>query len=343
MIYRKPREDERELFDGLATHPLQGWGWGDFRAKTGVAVERLAGFEGSEMQKQIQITFHPIPKLPYTIGVVFKGDEPDATQLATLRELGRRNKAVFIKLEPNISSPPHSQEELQKLREFLLSHGCTLGRPQFTLHSFLLDLTKSEEELMAGMKSKTRYNVNLAQKHGVQVVEDNSDEAFDEYLHLLEVTTKRQQFYAHTKNYHTTMWKTMKEAGVAHLLKAIYQGKTLTTWILFAFNKTLYYPYGASSREFREVMASSLVMWEAIRFGKKLGCTRFDLWGALGPNPDTHDSWYGFHRFKEGFGGDLAEFVGSYDLVVNPTMYKVYRLVDRWRWRWLKLRAQLHI
>lgn len=341
MIYRKPRDDERDLYDTLAAHPLQSWAWGDFRMDTGITVERLAGFEGSEMQRQMLVTFHPIPKLPYTVGVVFKGTAPDAVQLATLKELGRRKKAIFIKLEPNVSTPPQTAEQLTDLREFLLAHGCLLGRPQFTLHSFLVDLTRSEEEMMAAMKQKTRYNVNLAQKHGVTVVEDNSEAGFAEYLRLMEVTTKRQQFYAHTKTYHTTMWNVMRKAGIAHLLKATYQGKTLTAWILFAFNGVLYYPYGASSREHREVMASSLVMWEAMKLGKRLGCRRFDLWGALGPNPNTHDSWYGFHRFKEGFGGSLAEFAGSYDLVVDPTLYKIYRVVDRWRWRWMKLKAKL--
>jgi lipid II:glycine glycyltransferase (peptidoglycan interpeptide bridge formation enzyme) len=137
------------------------------------------------------------------------------------------------------------------------------------------------------------------------------------------------------------MWQTMRAAGIARLLKATYQGEILTSWILFHYKDRLYYPYGASSRSHREVMASNLVMWQAMMLGKALGCASFDLWGALGPNPDPKDPWYGFHNFKMGYGGELAEFVGSYDLVINPILYRLYTIVDTWRWRYLKLRSKL--
>jgi len=80
-----------------------------------------------------------------------------------------------------------------------------------------------------------------------------------------------------------------------------------------------------------------------IKFGKAQGCSHFDMWGSLGPEPDKKSSWYGFHRFKEGYGGDLVEFLGTYDLVTNPSMYGMFRLVDNLRWKWLRLKAKLHI
>jgi lipid II:glycine glycyltransferase (peptidoglycan interpeptide bridge formation enzyme) len=70
------------------------------------------------------------------------------------------------------------------------------------------------------------------------------------------------------------------------------------------------------------------------------GFKKFDLWGALGPNPDPHDPWYGFHRFKEGYHPDLVEYVGSYDLVINPFLYQLYCLGDTIRWGLLKLKIQ---
>jgi lipid II:glycine glycyltransferase (peptidoglycan interpeptide bridge formation enzyme) len=146
------------------------------------------------------------------------------------------------------------------------------------------------------------------------------------------------------------MWETLKPKQMAngkwqmanlnaHLLTAKYQGKTLTTWILFTFHDTLYYPYGASSTESREVMASNLVMWEAIRFGKKLGLKKFDMWGAMGPNPDKKDPWYGFHNFKEKYGPEHIEFVGSYDLVISPILYQVYKIADKLRWLILRFKT----
>jgi len=192
------------------------------------------------------------------------------------------------------------------------------------------------------MNQKTRYNVRIAEKRGVKVVEDNSDKAFEEYVRLTKETTTRQNFYAHGEKYHRLMWETLKTQNsndlTAHLLKATYNGKVLVTWILFVLGDTLYYPYGASSSENREVMASNLMMWEAIKFGKSLGLKKFDMWGALGPNPDTKDAWYGFHRFKEGYGPKLTEFVGSYDFVINRKMYLVYKFLNKARWAILKFR-----
>ena len=69
-----------------------------------------------------------------------------------------------------------------------------------------------------------------------------------------------------------------------------------------------------------------------------MGCKIFDMWGSLGPVPDTRDPWYGFHRFKEGYGAKLVEFVGSYDLVIKPTIYQLYKVADKLRWTLLKFK-----
>lgn len=341
MIYRIPRDDEQALYEKLTHHPLQSWAWGDFRKQSGVDTKRMLGFDGNEAVGQMQVTFHAVPKLPYTIGYYPRGTWPDDIQLAALKDLGKRENAIFIKLEPDVSTPPKNRADIEGLRQVLLESGCVEGRPLFTKYSFVIDLSLSEADLLARMKAKTRYNLRVAEKHGVEVVEDNSDAAFDDYLRLLSETTQRQKFFAHTKTYHQTMWQNMRRAGIAHLLKATYQGKTLVAWILFLYKNRLFYPYGASSREHREVMASNLVMWRAIQLGRSWGATSFDLWGALGPDPDPKDPWYGFHNFKLGYGGDLVEFVGSYDLVLQPRVYAVYKTVDLWRWRWLRFRSHL--
>ena len=87
-------------------------------------------------------------------------------------------------------------------------------------------------------------------------------------------------------------------------------------------------------------MASNLMMWEVIKFGKKLGLKKFDMWGALEPNPDTNDPWYGFHKFKQGYGAEHIEFIGSYDLVINPLLYQIYKVTDKLRWFILKIKSK---
>jgi lipid II:glycine glycyltransferase (peptidoglycan interpeptide bridge formation enzyme) len=308
-------------------HPLQAKEWGDFREKTAVKVIRT---------NELQLTIHPIPHTKYTIGYLPKGPLPTKEILSELRQIGKKENCVLIQLEPNVENKEGLKLELKKLGLIPAAH------PLFTDYTFILDLTKSEEELLKNMHPKTRYNIRVAEKKGVKIIEDNSDKAFSEYLKLTKETTTRQKFYAHSENYHRLMWNTLKilnpEGLTAHLFKAIYNNEILVAWIIFVLGDTLYYPYGASSSNYREVMASNLMMWEVIKFGKQLGLKKFDMWGALGPNPDTKDPWYGFHRFKEGYGGRLTEFVGSYDFVVNKKLYLVYKLMNKIRWIILRLK-----
>lgn len=327
-------------------HPLQSNEWGDFREKTGVKVVR-SRFGG-------QLTIHPIPHTSWNIGYFPKGPMPTKEIIEELVEIGKKESCIFIQLEPAVVTSEVTEWAPRRWNLRPSAH------PLFTKYTFQLDLTKSEEELLKSMHSKTRYNIRVAEKHEVKVSEDNSDEAFKIYLKLTRETTARQKFYAHTEQYHKLMWQALgirnKESGIrgknhnskfiihdsnrltAHLLLAKYKNEPLVAWILFVFKDTLYYPYGASSDKHREVMASNLMMWEAIKFGKKLGLKTFDMWGALGPDPDPKDPWYGFHRFKLGYGPKHVEFVGSYNLVIKPFLYQFYVVADNLRWLYLRLK-----
>lgn len=343
MIIREVRPEEKEAYNAAVNHPLQTWEWGDFRRTTGVSVARLGVFENGVIQKGIQVTFHPVPLFSKNVGYYPKGDMPDGNQIAALKELAKENNALFIKMEPNIAQKVGTPSAHAHIHKFLTENGAEPGRPLFTKYSFILDLTASEEKLFENLKSKTRYNVNLAVKKGVQIFENTTEEGLDQYLDILKETTNRQGFYAHNQKYFKNMYANLKDTGTMRIFNAVYQGKILVSWIMFIHNGVLYYPYGASRREHRDVMASNLMMWEMIKFGKAQGCTKFDMWGSLGPEPNKKDPWYGFHRFKKGYGGDLVEFLGTYDLVTDPGMYKLFRLADNLRWKWLRLKTKLHI
>jgi lipid II:glycine glycyltransferase (peptidoglycan interpeptide bridge formation enzyme) len=155
----------------------------------------------------------------------------------------------------------------------------------------------------------------------------------------MEETTVRQKFFSHTPSYYRTMWKTIgsEPDSMLHIFHAVYNEQVLVSWIIFLFNGVLYYPYGASSDTYREVMASNLIMWNSINYGCDNKCGKFDLWGSLGPDPDTNDPWYGFHHFKEGYNPVLMENLGTYDMVYNKLYYNLFNFADKLRW--LKLRT----
>lgn len=308
---------DKTFINKIASHPLQSWEWGDFRKKWGNEVL---------VTKYGLVTLHKLPVVGRKIGMFIKGPKPTEKMLKDLKRVAKENNLSFIKLEPNT-------KRNNNLVSLLRSSGAGQGKTLFTPTTFWIDLTKSEEELLKSFHGKTRYNIKYAQRKGVTVTEDNSDKAFEEYLKLTRETIQRQGFYAHTEHYHRLMWATLKKAGIAHLLTAKYKGEILTVWIVFTWKDGLYYPYGASSGKHQNLQANSLMMWEAIRFGKKHHLKTFDLWGR--------EEGKGFTRFKEGFSPDTIELLGTWDLVIDKKMYRLYRLAEAIRWPLLRLKSRL--
>lgn len=345
MIVRALRDEEKEKYNQVVGHPLQSWEWGEFRKQTGTNIERVGFFHEGKLSKAFQVTFHPLPViskyLNKTVGYLPKGFMPDEEQIHSIIELGKRNNALFVKLEPNIAKKVEAMSGFENVTKFLLDQGAVPGRPLFTKFTYQLDLTQTEEKLFKNLESKTRYNVRLAVRSGVEIFENTSKEGMDQYIEILEETMDRQGFYAHTPDYFRKMWESLGNSGMIRIFNAVYQDTVIVSWVMFVFNGKLYYPYGASRNIHRNVMASNLMMWEMIKFGKREGLEILDMWGSLGPEPNKSDPWYGFHKFKKGYGGDLMEFLGTYDLVIEPNLYKVFRIVEKLRWKWLRLRTHI--
>ncbi|MGH7203857.1 MAG: lipid II:glycine glycyltransferase FemX [Candidatus Levyibacteriota bacterium] len=347
MSIRQITPQDQEAYNAVVTHPLQSYEWGEFREKSGIKVIRRGIFENNKLVGAFQLTIHKIPHTSYTIGYFPKGELPTKEFIAELKKIGKEENCIFIQLEPNIILNRHSGN-VQNLSYTQQKKMTDLGftpaaHPLFTQYTFVLDLSKTEDELLHDMHQKSRYNIKVAKKHEVAVRQDDTEKAFEQYWQLTEETTRRQGFYAHTKHYHQLQWETFghdtdKKKLTSHLFTATYDKKVLTTLLFFVFHDTLYYPYGASSNEHRNVMHSNLAMWEGIRFGQKLGLKKFDMWGAMEPNPDTKDPWFGFHNFKQKFGPDHVEFIGSYDLIINPLLYHGYKVADKLRWMLLRMK-----
>jgi lipid II:glycine glycyltransferase (peptidoglycan interpeptide bridge formation enzyme) len=343
MSYLDIKDESWENYNSAVDHPLQTFEWGNFRKKNGAEIIRRIKIIGNKTTDAYQISVHKTPNFPYQIGYFPKGKLPTEEVLQDIKEVGGKNFISFIQLEPDVlkSKVANFKFDDQKIKRSF--------HPLFTRFTFLLDLAKDEDELLKNMHQKTRYNIKIAEKKGVKVEIDNSNKAFEDYIKLTKETTKRQKFYAHDEKYHRLMWETLKNQKheidsnrlQAHLMKATYKNKTLVTYILFTFKDKLYYPYGASSDEYREVMASTKTMWESIKWGKNLGLTTFDMWGAANVRePKINDPYYGFHRFKQGFGAELTEFMGSFDLVINPLNYRLLHVADKLRWAYLKTKKR---
>jgi lipid II:glycine glycyltransferase (peptidoglycan interpeptide bridge formation enzyme) len=178
----------------------------------------------------------------------------------------------------------------------------------------MLDLTLSDEQLLAQMHPKGRYNINVARKNGV-IVEQSTD--IDAYYALAKKTGSRDGFTIPQKK-HLDDFITALPGSF--LLLAKYNGKSIAGLIGVTWNHTGIYYYGASDYEHRAVMAPYLLQWESMQFCKKAGCTRYDLLGIapVGSNPD-HE-WAGISSFKEKFGGTVISYPPEQEITLKPMM-----------------------
>jgi lipid II:glycine glycyltransferase (peptidoglycan interpeptide bridge formation enzyme) len=324
---------DQKIYDSVVIHPVQTWAWGEFQKSQGHTIFRYGVYNSKDkLTTAFTISFHTVPKTKYSIGTILRGPKVSEEILKTIKDIAQKQNAIFVKLEPNVTKENNSMN----FPSLVIS-----PKVAFYPHTFKVDLTKSEEKLLADMHSKTRYNIRIANRHGVEVKEVTTDKGFEIYLKLLFDTIKRQGFYLHTLKYHRDLWKILKTTDIPHIMLASYQGKVLSAFMLFKLKDQLFYPYGASLDINREVMAPTLNMWESIKLGQKLKCTTFDMWGCLGPDAKEGDNGFGFHRFKQGYNGQPYEYVGTYDYVINPTLYKLYNLVDKFRWKLLRLKAKI--
>jgi lipid II:glycine glycyltransferase (peptidoglycan interpeptide bridge formation enzyme) len=186
------------------------------------------------------------------------------------------------------------------------------------------------------MKSKTRYNIRLAAKKGVTIREITS---VDPFYDLLEGTSDRAAFGIHTREYYQQAFQLFYPVGACAIFLAEFEGTPLASIMVFRYGDRSWYFYGASSHQYRELMSTYLIQWEAMRWAKAHGCRSYDLWGVPDQVFDIleeqftsrSDGLWGVYRFKRGFGGQLLRACGSWDRVYNPTLYAFYKIRARLR------------
>ena len=326
---------EREnLFNHyVAAHPLgdvlQTTHWGRLKASHGWNYFPLAVQDSGRIQAAALILYKKLAPLPATIAYSPRGplySTPAALE-ALLQEgarLCRRKKALAWKMDPAIDSGDTAWPGLAAQNNLIrLDTGLDFGgtQPRFVM---TLDLGPSAESLLMQMKSKTRYNVRYAMRKDVSVFRVKDRAQVDDFYLLLQETAERDRFTVRPPAYFHTLWEELVEHKLAHYFLAFHERTALAGAILFTLGRRAWYVYGASSSENRNLQASSLIQWEMIQFAKSLGCRIYDFRGVSG-NLDPEHPLYGLYRFKEGFGAQLKEYVGEYDLPISKGGYLLWR------------------
>lgn len=184
--------------------------------------------------------------------------------------------------------------------------------------TMVVDLDRPPDALLARMKSKTRYNINLARRKGVTVVQDDSPEGRTILYDMFAHTARRQGFALRPRLYFSAAWDRMIEAGHAHIFFARQGGRPLAAVLIQTFGRKAEYRIGASYTEERSLMPAPLLQFHAMQWAQEHGMTAYDLVAIPNADAPAADTRWGLYWFKAGFGGHPVEFAGCLDKVLDP-------------------------
>lgn len=323
---------DEALLRQSSSHFLQSWAWGEFQKNLGNKVWRFAVEHNGEIINQLQIIKLALG-LGWSLLYAPKGNlinksisaaEQQASGRLLLQEVKRVAKdelVILFRIDPHVATGDKMISALYKSWRFNVS--AKEIQPQ---HSLILPLSQPAQTLLANMKQKTRYNINLANKKGVTVKLATELKDIEKFVTLTRQTAQRDGFKAHGAKYYITQFKTLAPKGMQDLFLA-YVDKTPIAGILVnKFGTHATYVHGASGNEYRNLMAPYLLQFTAISKYREDGLKTYDFWG-IHPNPQH--AWAGITRFKQGFGGQTVEYIGTLELPLHPLLYRLYKFVNR--------------
>lgn len=341
QLKKQPYGKADEEWDAfVAQHPngsvLQTTRWAQLKNHFGWSSHRVWLRRDNKLVAGAQVLFRSaalglgrIAYVPHGPLVDWDDEEQVEVLLNQIDVSAYEHRAGMLKMEPLLWQRDIPPERWQALCErFDCIWDTDTIQPPRTL---IVNLEPPEEEILMAMKSKTRYNIRLAGRKGVTVREGTMAD-IPMFSRMMQVTGQRDGFSVHEPLYYKTAYEIFAPDHAA-MLVAEYEGQPLGALMVFALGDTAYYLYGASSNEERQRMPTYALQWEAMRWAKARGCTRYDLWGVPDYPEDTleeqfaerGDGLWGVYRFKRGFGGELHRTVGAADRVYNKLLYRLYK------------------
>ncbi|MFH1412537.1 MAG: peptidoglycan bridge formation glycyltransferase FemA/FemB family protein [bacterium] len=284
---------------------LQSWDWSEFQEQAGNKVFRLGIEDNNKLIASAVIVKKSI--LGFKYFYCPRGPVANVKSLDFLfkkiKELAKEEKAKFFRFDPVTLFDSQAVQTIDV-------------QPKKTL---ILDLTKSEQELLSSMHQKTRYNIRLAEKKGVEISEYNGE--WNEVWKIMQQTKARDKFSLHNQEY----YRKMADNKMVKVFLARYKGQIIGFSFAVFFKNCATYLHGGSSNEHRNVMAPYLLQLHMIKYAKKLNIKYYDFYGI------DEKKWPGVTRFKLGFSGKIVDYPGTFDLILSPVYYVIYRIVRKLR------------
>jgi peptidoglycan pentaglycine glycine transferase (the first glycine) len=311
---------------------LHDWAWADVAAFDGQPQRRFVLTDADAIVAIVAAQARPILGgrefwyVPH--GPVLDYADPRAGErvralVIGLREVARQHRAVAIKLEPRL-------EDDDSLVAVFDGRGLRrTGESLQVPHTRVVELPDDDEALMAGFDKDTRYSVRRAEREGVEVivVDDASDpRAIDDLHALVAETQARAGFPLPPRERYRVAWRALSGAGRAAILEARREGRLLASGMVVIEGDRSFYLFSGSRREARgepKRYASYALQWAMMRLARSQGSRHHDLWGVAPPGAGAEHPWHGVGLFKKGFGGREVRWAGSWDLVADPTLYRL--------------------
>lgn len=289
----------------------QSWEWGEFQKKLKRKIWRLRAEEGNKIIAQSLIIKYNLPANKSYFycprGPVFVNNIDQKRVFKCLvdflKEIGKNENTIFLRTDLRKKV---DLNDLKKIKDV---------QPSQTT---ILDLQPPLKKILSQMHSKTRYNIRLSKRKGVEVFSSRKKEDIEKFFSLVKETSSRENFKIYQKSYYYNLVNSMP--NLVKIYFARYKEKILAAHCLIFFNKTATYLHGGSSREEKSVMAPYLVHWEAIKEAKEKGCCFYDFWGI------DKNKWPGLTRFKINFGGKKVFYPGTFDYPIKKSWYFLYKL-----------------
>lgn len=303
---------------------LQAWSWGELHRRRGHRVFPLAVYAGAHPVAAAQLikynllygTFLYCPR-----GPLFDGPQSMAEAWPTLLEamttLARREHAAYLRVSPAETDTTEAAERWRR-RGFIPA-----PTSMHIEHTWLLELTVTEERLWAGMRRQTRSAIRHAQAADVMVTAGTSPADLALLLALYADTARRNGFRPLPADFIRQEGETFLTRGEAQLFLAQAAGQTLAAVLVLFHGDTAYAHHGASASTQRKLFAAHMIQWEIIRAVRRRGCKVYDLWG-VSPTPDPQHPWAGFSFFKRSFGGRQVNYVHAQDLPLTTGYWMVH-------------------
>lgn len=307
---------------------LQDAEWGDLKAEFGWTPDYVRVGDAGAM-----VLFRKLP-LGLTIGYIPRG--PVGSDFAALwpavHALCKKHHAVFLRVEPDFWQDTPEAEALRATMTGFRPAFATVQPPR----TIVIPLEDSEDEWLARMNQKTRYNIRLSQKKDLVCRETMDAETFHS---LMAQTGERDAFGVHSTEYYARCLAHFGPLGAVRILQAEYGGQPIAALMLFIRGKRGYYLYGASSNAERNRMPNHFLQWRAMQICREQGCESYDLWGIPDEDEETleslfqerHDGLWQVYRFKRGFGGKVLRTMGAFDYVYQPLLYETLKFADAQR------------